>query len=104
MRDLLYTRPTLIWLLLMAATSLSWILAAMSVSGHALTTPAHGGVAMLLVVFFKVRLVVMYFMEARSAPAVLRWTAEAAVALIGALVVVFYLHGARLVDAGFPVG
>ena len=72
----------LTWLILTLATLLSWWL----------DNAAAGnwiGTAVLLIAFFKARLVLMVFMEVRAAPAALRWCCEiwvivACTAVIGA--------------------
>ena len=59
---LLRTRTTAVWLLLTAATVLSWALGA-----H------HGlAIAILVIAFVKIRFVGRYFMELRDAPLALR--------------------------------
>jgi len=65
------TNPLFItWMVLTLATILSW----------SLDVPVDGawvGTALLLVAFFKARLVLMIFMEVRGAPTALRWCCEA---------------------------
>ena len=60
----------LTWITLTLATLLSWWLD-VSING------AWIGTAVLLIAFFKARLVLMIFMEVRHAPAALRWCCEA---------------------------
>jgi hypothetical protein len=67
MRDLVQTRLTAVWLLLVAATFLGWELVQGSISLHF----AQG--VILLIALIKVRLVVMEFMELRHAPWRVRW-------------------------------
>jgi hypothetical protein len=58
----LRTRTSAVWLLLTAATVLSW-----SLGNH------HGlGIAILVIAFVKIRFVGLYFMELRGAPPPLR--------------------------------
>ncbi|WP_240051389.1 cytochrome C oxidase subunit IV family protein [Pseudonocardia sp. EV170527-09] len=59
-------RVAVVWLVLVAVTTVSWVLG---------TGPASGTVAsvvVLVLALFKVRLVGLYFMELRDAPVVLR--------------------------------
>lgn len=100
MNDILFSRETFVWLLLMSATALSWFMSAVPASD----ATASGSAIILPIAFFKVRLVVMHFMEAGHAPAVLRWASEAAIVLSCALVLTFYYYGEQLVALGFPVG
>ena len=60
----------LAWSFLTLATLLSWGL-------EASVGDAWVGTAVLLVAFFKARLVLMIFMEVGNAPAALRWCCEA---------------------------
>ena len=48
------------------------------------------GTAVLLVAFFKARMVLMIFMEVRDAPAALRWSCEAWVIVACAAVIITY--------------
>lgn len=68
------SRETAVWLLLMALTFTSWAL-----GSHAgVVNDRTWGVVMLLALaFFKVRLVIRYFMETRHAPPELKWSCEA---------------------------
>lgn len=72
----------LIWLLLVFATSGSWILGSES-----------QGTALMLVAFIKVRLVGLHFMELRSAPLALRTLFEAYVVVVFTVVIVMYVQG-----------
>jgi hypothetical protein len=60
----------LTWIVLTLATLLSWWLD-VAVNG------AWIGTAVLLIAFFKARMVLMIFMEVKGAPAALRWCCEA---------------------------
>lgn len=100
MSGLLLNRVSFVWLLLMIATAMSWGMAALSLDDFV----GNSSVMVLFIAFFKVRLVIMYFMEARHAPPVIRWGAEFAVSISCALVISFFIYGSELVDAGFPVG
>ncbi|WP_190766650.1 cytochrome C oxidase subunit IV family protein [Spongiibacter pelagi] len=99
MRELLLTRESFVWLILMSATAVAWIMS---------TLPSFDEVVgnssmILLIAFFKVRLVVVHFMEAGHAPAALRWACETVIVLACVLVLTFYHYGDQLVAAGFPV-
>ena len=83
-------RITLIWLLLVGATALSWGLGA----NHGINIPsAHRAatVGVLLVAFFKIRLVVMHFMEVGRAPWPLRLILEAWVVVVCGVLLTLYL-------------
>lgn len=86
---LLRTRVVVVWLLLVAATALSWSLGGAEGGG------SHGdrlpGVVILLVASFKIRLVGLYFMELREAPHALRGAFEVYCVLVAAVTVGFYL-------------
>lgn len=99
MRDLLLTRTSLVWLLLMSATAVSWYMSTLPT----VDVVIGGSSMILLIAFFKVRLVVVHFMEAGHAPAILRFTSEIAIAVACLLVLAFYHYGSQLVAAGFPV-
>jgi len=71
------------WIILSLATTVSWWLD-VSVEG------AWVGTAVLLVAFFKCRLVLMVFMEVRDAPPVLRWCCEAWVLVACTAVIATY--------------
>lgn len=61
-------RTTVVWLILVAATLVSWFLGGLAGSSSHLLT----GSVVLIIAFVKVRLVGTYFMELRGAPTVLR--------------------------------
>jgi hypothetical protein len=70
-------------MILTLATLLSWWLD-LSVNG------AWIGTAVLLIAFFKARMVLMIFMEVGSAPAALRWCCEAWVVVACTAVITTY--------------
>ncbi len=77
----------MIWLLLMAATALTtWFLAKDGFSARV------GTVAIFAVAAYKVRLVLLHFMELRHAPLPLRVAFEAWVLLVTAAVIAIYLR------------
>ena len=86
MRSLVWNRPSLIWLLLVTASLLSW--ESMSIAGG---DARLGRVAILVIAFLKVRLVGLEFMELRHAPVALRAAFEAwGVLVCAALLVLFW--------------
>ena len=87
MKALLLTRTTLIWLLLVAATLVSWELG----HGVGFESAAAAGAAILVVTFVKVRFVVLDFMEIRGAPRWMRVIAESWVVLCCALLIGLFL-------------
>ena len=72
------------WLLLLAATALTW---ALGESGAAGTGAI---VAMLLIAFVKGRLVILDFMELRHAPRLWRLLLEGWLLLVGVLILIAY--------------
>ena len=77
---------TLVWWLLLAATALSWGIS--SAEGSTWLVEARAArLAIVLLAFFKVRLVLLHFMELATAPRALHAAAEAwVVVCCGALV------------------
>lgn len=83
-------RTTGVWLILMLATGVSWWLGTLEgVNGF--VSAATAGVLLMLVAFFKVRLVICHFMEVRHAPAALRLLCEAWVVGVCGLIIAMYL-------------
>jgi heme/copper-type cytochrome/quinol oxidase subunit 4 len=78
MTTLLRTPATVVWVLLIVATAVSWALGVQ----HGLHDHQLSSVIILLIAFIKVRLVGMYFMELREAPNVLRGLFEAYCAIV----------------------
>ena len=83
MKSIFLQKNTAIWALLALATVLSWYMG----SDAALNIPA----AMLLIAFFKTRLVIMHFMEVNHAPLGLRLVCEAWGIVCCAALIVLYL-------------
>tara|TARA_R110000787_G_scaffold13918_24_gene43291 strand:- start:70 stop:369 length:300 start_codon:yes stop_codon:yes gene_type:complete len=83
---------TLVWLILSFMTVFSWILGTQEdgseISSHTLAT-----IGILIVSFFKVRLVIMHFMEVRAAPMALRLILESWVLGICSILIVIYMTG-----------
>jgi heme/copper-type cytochrome/quinol oxidase subunit 4 len=83
---LLKSRISLVWLLLIAATLVSWRVGTdHELHAHLATT------IVVLVAFIKVRFIGLYFMELREAPTPLRLIFEGYCALVCAVVIVMYL-------------
>ncbi len=77
---------TIVWLVLVAATGLSWTLGTEQFPG--LMTVRVSSIILFVVAFVKVRFVIQYFMEVRAAPLALRiiteaWAVIACATLIG---------------------
>jgi len=87
MTALARTAVTPVWLLLVGATVVSWLLGANYGPGN--HTPAT--VTVMLVAFVKVRFVGLYFMELRHAPLALRLALEAWVVVFTIVVIAFYV-------------
>lgn len=77
------------WAALVAATLASWWLGA----DHGFDSADTAGVVILLVAFFKVRLVGLHFMELRDAPLPLRLLFEGWCAVVCTTLVVMFLVG-----------
>jgi caa(3)-type oxidase subunit IV len=78
---LVRTPATAVWVILIAATAMSWSLG----TQHGMSNHQLASVIILLIAFIKVRLVGMYFMELREAPNVLRGLFEAYCVVVCAL-------------------
>ncbi len=87
--ELLRSRITLVWLLLIGLTLLSWWLG----TNHGLGADRHtaAAIVVMVVAFAKVRLVGRYFMELRDAPRPLLLVFELYCAGVCAVVVVFLI-------------
>lgn len=84
----LRNRVTAVWLFLVVATVVSWMLG----TDHGVSSEKVAGVAVLAIAVVKVRLVGLYFMELRDAPTVLRSMMEVYSFGIGAMMVGLYLY------------
>jgi cytochrome c oxidase subunit IV len=90
MRPVLRRPVTGVWLVLVLATMLSWLLGG---------EPPRDGpgrqtgltAAVLVIAFMKVRLIVLHFMEVRDAPRALRLILEAWIVLVLGLLLGLYL-------------
>jgi caa(3)-type oxidase subunit IV len=85
---LLRNRVTIVWLVLVCATVLSWWLG----TDHGFVHGASSAsVVILAVAFMKARFVGLYFMELRDAPLVLRGLFEAYCLVVLTVVMTMYL-------------
>lgn len=91
MRALVLTYATPVWLMLSALTVLSWVLGADH--GFGGTDRTNASVAIIAVTAFKVRLVGLYFMEVRDAPAWLRVLFESFCVTLLILLTTMYICG-----------
>jgi caa(3)-type oxidase subunit IV len=83
---LLKSRISLVWLVLIAATLISWKVGTdHGVHAHLAT------VIVLLVAFIKVRLVGLYFMELRESPLPLRFIFEGYCVVVCTTLIIMYL-------------
>jgi hypothetical protein len=87
MQALLQTRVTLVWLLLVGATVLSWEMG----HGAGFHELRYASVAIIIVAFIKVRFVIMEFMEIRTAPLFMRVIAQVWLVAICATLITLYL-------------
>lgn len=83
MNALLWSRTTLVWLVLVAATALSFILG----HGIGISDARIAAVVILVTTFVKVRFVIFDFMEVRGAPLWMRRAADGWVIGIAALLI-----------------
>lgn len=89
MTELLRTKTTLVWFVLVVATAFSWALG----TNHGFSSADHtmASVVILLVAFVKVRFIGLWFMELRHAPTVLRSLFELYCAVVAALTITLFL-------------
>lgn len=88
MTALLRTRTTVVWLVMVVATILSYAMG----DGIGVSDATVAGIAIIAISLLKFRFILFDFMELRGAPAAMRrtgdiWIALLAVALIGLFVV-----------------
>ena len=75
MRNLIFSKETAIWIVLMLISIFSWVV---GINHGMLFEKAFlESAAILILAFFKVRLVIMHFMEVGHAPTTLRLSCEA---------------------------
>jgi hypothetical protein len=83
----------LVWLLLTVLTGVTWWVGVEHATGS--TTPRADTLGLLVLAFYKARLIILHFMELRSAPLALRLAGDAWVMLTCLTVVLTYLLTAR---------
>ena len=87
--SMLRTPTTVVWLVLIAATVLSWMLG--TDHGFGATDHTLSSVVILLVAFVKVRFIGLWFMELREAPVVLRLLFEGYCAVVCTMTIALFL-------------
>ena len=91
MKSLLWTKETIAWLVLACLTGVAWIsgneYAHVTVEQYKYIT-----VGLMVLAFFKIRLVVMYFMEIGNAPLPLKAIFEVWVVGVCAVIITLYLN------------
>lgn len=89
MLTLLRTRLVWVWLALVGATALSFVM------GHGIGISNHrvAGIAILVIAFVKVHFVMFDFMELRHAPRFLRAFAEVWLVVVCAMLATVYWYG-----------
>lgn len=86
---LLFGTPGLVWLVLVSATALMWWLRLEGARGWGAYTSA----IIIVIAFVKIRLVMMYFMQTRHAPLLLRLVLDGWVIGVAAGVLFFLAIG-----------
>jgi hypothetical protein len=86
-------RITLVWIVLMLATGLSWWLGTGGPSGAPVSRYVANSL-LLVIAFVKVRLIVRNFMEVERAPPGLRLAADAWVVAVSVTLMALYLRSA----------
>jgi Prokaryotic Cytochrome C oxidase subunit IV len=93
MNYLLFSRVTVVWFVLVAATAISWELG----HGVGFSDVRFASMAIIIVAFIKVRFVILDFMEIRHAPIWMRTVGEVWCIVICTTLVTLYWHGASKV-------
>jgi cytochrome c oxidase subunit 4 len=85
-------RLTVVWMLLVAVTFVSWWLGARGESGRLeVNLPITAGVVAIALV--KTRLVFWHFMEVRTAPSWLRWNCDGWLVFLALMLFALYRYG-----------
>ena len=95
MLKVINSKVTYVWLFLAVLTGASWVLG----DGYDPASPEMFkvfSISLLVLAFFKIRLVVMHFMEVGHAPLVLRLILESWIVLVFGLLTLLYLFGSSL--------
>ncbi|MCY4426732.1 MAG: cytochrome C oxidase subunit IV family protein [Halieaceae bacterium] len=92
MMSLINSKVTYVWCFLAVLTGVSWVLGdgydPGTAEGYRYVT-----IALLVLAFFKTRLVIMYFMEVLNAPLPLRGIFEGWVIVVCGILITLYLTG-----------
>lgn len=88
-RQLIRTRATVVWIVLVLATLVSWALG--TDHGFAHSSQEFASIALLVIAFIKVRFIGLYFMELKDSPAPLRAAFELYCVGICAMTIVMFL-------------
>lgn len=75
MKSYVLSRFSVVLIILVVLTIASWLIGISQ--DHASQVSKMSGITMLILAFFKVRLVIREFMEVRHAPVQLRWVCDA---------------------------
>jgi hypothetical protein len=84
-------RLTLVWMLLVAVTLVSWWLGARGESGR-LEVNLSAAAGIVAIALVKIRLVFWHFMEVRSAPSLLRWNCDGWLAFLALMLIALYRY------------
>jgi hypothetical protein len=90
MKSLIVSKVTAIWLVLVVLTGVTWQLADQYATEDHLVY-RYITISLFVLAFFKVRLVIMYFMEIATAPLALRVLFETWVVAVCSVVITLYL-------------
>ena len=85
---LLRNRVTLVWLILVSATAISWEMG----HGAGFEDVRHASIAIIAIAFIKVRYVILDFMEIRHAPIWMRAVGETWCSVICTALITLYLR------------
>jgi hypothetical protein len=96
MKSLIFSRVTLVWFLLVAATAVSWEMG----HGVGFDDIRHASMAIIVIAFIKVRYVILDFMEIRHAPIWMRAVGVTWVVVVCSVLLTLYWHGASKAVVG----
>ena len=95
MFEIINSRVSYVWLFLAALTGATWLLGD-GYNPERLDLFKVVTICLLILAFFKIRLVIIHFMEIGSAPMPLRLIFDAWVILVCVLLILMYLFGMSL--------
>ena len=90
MEQLIRTKITFIWGVLTALTITSWLLADGYETADAAIHNKYVSIGLFLIAFFKIRLVIMNFMEIDTAPVTLRILFESWMVIVCTTLIILY--------------